>query len=571
MLKKADLVKILSRIEGRGYKAYQDIRGSYEMGTHLLYIDHVQGDPFASPSRVRVQVPLSRAGFPDYLLDGVERKVALGDILARRAEMVIARLVKGRRGTGKSGMIHIDAGEQEVLPRTAVRIGTDYLEARISVGLPAAGRTVLGHDAASMLTEELGAVVEGTFFMNAWKEEELRRHVWMFEDQNWIRSQLKALGLVAFIGNGSVLPRKSGISNKPMTTSEVVRFFAPSTLEVVIDTKHHGPITGMGIPTGVTLIVGGGYHGKSTLLKAIERGIYNHIAGDGREWVITNPTAVKIRAEDGRYVQKVDITTFISNLPSGEPTSSFTTENASGSTSQAANIIEALEMGAEVLLLDEDTSATNFMIRDARMQMLVPKEKEPITPYIDRVQQLYREKGVSTIIVMGGAGDYFDVCDTVIMMDNYRPHDVTKEAKLTARQLPTKRQPEVPGGLPACRQRVPLKESFNPFRGRKVKAEARGLHTVVFGELTIDLSLVEQIVDSSQTRAIADIILYCTRYVDGQRSLRQVLELVYEDITEKGLDVVSPFYGQHPGDLAFPRILETAAAINRMRTLRVKN
>ncbi len=570
MLKKVDLTRILSRIDGRGYKAYQDIRGTYDMGSYILHIDHVQGDPFAAPSRVRVRVPLGEAGFPGYLMDGKERRIALADILARRAENLIDRLVKGRRGTGKSGMVQIDAGKQEVLERTAVKVDADYLEARISVGLPAAGRTVLGREAADMLVEELGEVVAGTLFMRAWKEEELRRHVWLFEDQNWIRGQLKRLGLVAFIGNGSILPRKSGVSNRPMSGPGVVRFIAPPSLEVTIQSKHHGPITGMGVPEGVTLIVGGGYHGKSTLLRALERGVYNHIWGDGREWVITNHTAVKIRAEDGRYVHGVNITPFISNLPSGDSTDVFTTENASGSTSQAANIMEALEMGAEVLLLDEDTSATNFMIRDARMQRLVSKDKEPITPYVDRVRQLYQEKGVSTVIVMGGAGDYFDVCDTVIMMDRYRPYDVTDKAKLVARELPTKREPETSGPPAHYLPRVPHKESFNPFRGRKVRAEAKGLHTVVFGEDSIDLSLVEQIVDPSQTRAIADIILYCTRYVDENRSLRQVLEMVYKDIEEKGLDVVSPFFGQHPGDLAFPRMLEAAAAINRMRTLKIK-
>ena len=570
MLQKADLMRILSRIDGRGYKAYQDIRGSYDMGTHILHVDHVQGDPFAAPSRVRVQVSLNQAGFPGYLMQGKDRKIALADILARRAAALIDRLVKGRRGTGKSGMVYIDAGQQEVIERTAVKIHADCVEARLSVGLPAAGRTVLGREAAEMLGQELEEVVKGTLFMKAWKEEELRRHVWLFEDQNWIRAQLKGLGLVAFIGNGSVLPRKSGVSDKPMSGPGVVSFTAPSSLEVTIETRHHGAMTGMGVPEGVTLIVGGGYHGKSTLLRAIEKGVYNHIAGDGREWVITNQTAVKIRAEDGRYVNGVNITPFISNLPSGEPTGLFTTENASGSTSQAANIMEALEMGAEVLLLDEDTSATNFMIRDARMQRLVSKDKEPITPYVDRVKQLHREKGVSTIIVMGGAGDYFDVCDTVIMMDKYRPYDVTRGARLIAQELPTKRQPEAGGPMPGYRPRVPLKASFNPFRGRRVKAEAKGLHTVVFGEHSIDLGLVEQITDSSQTRAIADIILYCTRYVDEARSLREILELVYRDIEEKGLDVVSPFFGQHPGDLAFPRIFETAAAINRMRTLRIK-
>ena len=101
----------------------------------------------------------------------------------------------------------------------------------------------------------------------------------------------------------------------------------------------------MGIRKGITLIVGGGYHGKSTLLKALEAGVYNHIAGDGREFVITDDTAFKLRAEDGRSITGVDISPFIKNLPNKKDTVHFSTEDASGSTSQAANLMEALESG----------------------------------------------------------------------------------------------------------------------------------------------------------------------------------------------------------------------------------
>lgn len=570
MFTKAELIKRLNNLDGRGYKAYQSLEGQYDMGRFTLYIDHVQGDPFASPTRVRLRVPLRQAGFSPYLFENRDRRIALADIIARKLGQAIDRIVKGHRGTGKSGLVYIDAGGQEVLPRTATKIDSDYLEARLSVGLPAAGRTILGGEARTMLLSELPALVESALYQEQLDETELRQHVLLYEDQNHVRRQLKENGLVAFVGNNSILPRRSGISNLPLEKNRAVCFQSPPSLEVEIETLHHGKIIGMGIPVGVTLIVGGGYHGKTTLLKAIERGVYNHIRGDGREWVITNPTATKIRAEDGRYVQRVNITPFIDNLPLGQDTAAFSSDNASGSTSQAANIVEALEAGAEVLLLDEDTSATNFMIRDARMQELVAKEKEPITPFIDRVRQLYQLKGVSTIIVMGGAGDYFDVCDKVIMMDNYQPHEVTREAKLIANQLPSGRQMEAVTEFRADRKRVPAKESFNPFRGRKIKAEAKGLNTVVFGNTVIDLGLVEQLVDPSQTRAIAEIILYATQYVDGVRSLREVLEMVYRDIEENGLDIISPFKGQHPGDMAYPRLLESSAAINRMRTLRIE-
>jgi predicted ABC-class ATPase len=324
----------------------------------------------------------------------------------------------------------------------------------------------------------------------------------------------------------------------------------------------------MGIPAGVTLIVGGGYHGKSTLLRAVERGVYNHIPGDGREWVITIPEAVKIRAEDGRRIEKVDISPFIQNLPFGIDTTSFSTEEASGSTSQAANIIEALEMGARLLLIDEDTSATNFMVRDVRMQQLVHKEKEPITPFLDKVRQLYEELGVSSLLVVGGSGDYLDVADTVIMMDEYRPREVTAQAKEICRQYPTMRRPEGGGSFGTIRNRVPLPESFQPLRGGKTKVEAKGLHTIVFGRENILLQHVEQLVDPSQTRAIAAAILYVARKYAGKLTLREAIEQVIRDIDRHGLDILSlrPYPA---GDYARFRPLELAAAINRLRTLKV--
>ncbi len=236
------------------------------------------------------------------------------------------------------------------------------------------------------------------------------------------------MGLVAFIANGAILPRESGVSEKPLTQG-ALPFLAPPSLEIEVELPNQGKIKGLGIKKGITLITGGGFHGKSTLLKALERGIYNHIPGDGREGVVTLESAVKIRAEDGRFIASTDISPFISNLPFNLDTQKFSTPNASGSTSQAANIIEALESKSKLLLLDEDTCATNFMIRDKRMQTLIHKEDEPITPFIDRVKELYTSFGVSTILVLGGCGDYLEVADTVIMMKNYKPLDVTLPAK----------------------------------------------------------------------------------------------------------------------------------------------
>ena len=368
------------------------------------------------------------------------------------------------------------------------------------------------------------------------------------------------------LGNGSILPRESGVSDKPLKNA--VPFKSPESLSVTIETPHHGPVTGMGIPMGVTLIVGGGYHGKSTLLQAIERGVYNHLYGDGRELVVTDPTAVKIRAEDGRRIERVDISSFIHNPPMEKNTAEFSTENASGSTSQAANIIEALEVGTKLLLFDEDTSATNFMIRDERMQRLVSRDKEPITPFIDRVRELYEEHKTSTVIVMGGSGDYFEVADTVVMMDSYLPKDVTIDAMRVKKELPVNRMMEVNFKF-HFKKRCPVSKGIKPFKGRKLKLDVRGRSTILIGVENIDLSQVEQLINQSQTRAIAYAIYYsATTLMDGTRSMEEIVRMVETEIERNGLDILAPKGRKYPKNLAKPRIFELAAALNRLRTFR---
>jgi len=561
------LRSILQRIDRRGYKAYEEIRGVYQDGEVVLAIDHVQGDPFASPSRVRLIVERQHLALPE-CADRV-RRVALEDYLARRARRAIASLGQRRRGTGKSGLILIDAGGQEVLERTACRVFPDRVELRLSVGLPAAGRTILGDEAIELLVEALPAVARATLWLRPPDLEQAERFIATVEDAEALRAALPEHGLVAFVSEGAVLPRRSGVSQEPLT-GRVIRFQPPPDLTVELSTSHSGRVRGMGIPEGVTLIVGGGFHGKSTLLEALARSVYNHIPGDGRERVVTRADAVKIRAEDGRRVVGVDLRSFIRNLPLGQSTADFTSDNASGSTSQAANILEALEVGCRLLLMDEDTCATNFMIRDHLMRELVPAEAEPIVPLIDRVRQLHREAGVSTILVMGGAGDYLSVADTVIWMHAYVPEHVTGRAhEIAARYGEGAFEPPDPWtGVVA---RVPIPESIDPRRRDRTRVRARGTEEVGFGYESIDLRHVEQIVDPSQTRAIGDALVYALEQglIDGRRTLREVLDALDAVLDQHGLDVLSPHRG-HPGDYARPRRYELAAALNRLRTLSVR-
>ncbi|TZE80910.1 ABC-ATPase domain-containing protein [Calorimonas adulescens] len=558
MKTREELVETLDRVDGKGYKAYKDIEGEYDMGGFLLYIDHVQSDPFAPPSRLRVRV--AQTFPPDYTADR-DSVVALSDYLTRQFSKSINKYNTRGRGTGRSFLISIDCGRQEILERTSMHIAQEYVEARFEVGLPAAGRRILGREAVKIFTETIPSIVKNSLFFGSIDWKEAVDFIDLYQDQQYIRRVLRNMGLVAFVADGAVLPRESGISERPLKNA--VPFRSPDTMRVSIMLPHRGTITGMGIPEGVTLVVGGGYHGKSTLLKALEKCVYNHIPGDGREYVITVDDAVKIRAEDGRYIENVDISPFINNIPTGEDTRFFSTLNASGSTSQAANIIEALEIGTSLLLMDEDTCATNFMIRDARMQRLVSAEKEPITPFLDSVRALYENKGVSTVLVLGGAGDYFDVCDRVIMMDGFVPHDVTVRAKEIAEEIRSFRERDKAPDFTCIKERVPMKRSLNA--GYKDKIQSKGLENIRMGYETVDLSMVEQIADDSQTAAIANIIRYARdRYIDDRATLREVIDRVLTDIDENSLSCISPFKG-HPGNMARPRRYEIAAAFNRYR------
>ena len=562
-----DLKRILRRIDGRGYKAYKDIEGVYNFREYTLFVEHAQGDPFASPSRVRVQVSQDMARFPKDTYPSRSRQIALRDFITRRFSEASRRFGKGGRGTGSSGIISIDCPGQEILERTSAFITEQYIEARFVMGLPAFGRTVAGRHAEDMFFDELPKIVPASLFYKNLDQSALYRHIEVAEDADSLRQQLDSLGLVAFIADQAVLPRASGVDTRPLSKGLVVPFKSPESLRVQVVLPNSGVITGLGIAKGVTLIVGGGYHGKSTLLRALELGVYNHIPGDGREYVVTNQNTVKIRAEDGRRIEKVDISPFIANLPFAQDTEAFSTDDASGSTSQAANIIEGLETGARVLLIDEDTSATNFMIRDHRMQELVSKDKEPITPFIDKVRQLYQELEVSTVLVIGGSGDYFDVADLVICMVEYRPYDVTQQSRAIAEKYKAERRPEGGECFGTVSSRVPLARSFDPSRGRReVKISSKGLQSIAFGRHTIDLGAVEQLVDMSQTRAIGDAIYYATKYMDGKKTLRQVVNLVLKDIEDRGLDVLSP---RPVADYAAFRALEFASAVNRLRTLSI--
>ena len=573
-----ELKSAILRMDHRGYPAYKSLAGSWHFPEYILNIDHVQGDPFASPSSLSIRIDGKRAGFPAAFLETQARRRALEDALVRRFQRETGRLTERAKGSGKSGLIESSRPGQEVLERTACRVKTPGGEIlfRFYVGFPAFGRSIAAGELVSILFEMLPKIIHAALFFHQEEAAAFQRLLFLTDDQQALRQFLKERGLAAFVADGAVLPRESGISQRPM--KDAVKFRSPDSLRVTAKLPHAGDVSGMGIPRGVTLIVGGGYHGKSTLLEALQRGVYDHIAGDGREFVVADETAVKLRAEDGRSIRNTDISLFIDHLPGGKRGAGFTTENASGSTSQAANTIEAIEAGSRLFLIDEDTCATNFMIRDALMEKVVRREQEPITPFLNRIRPLYEEAGISVILVAGSSGLFFEKADLVIQMDNYLPFDITERAKDAAREAAA-------GGAAAdgtaadhtaVREMLPPLPDFHRCpkgerqrdgeRRRKIKVT--GIDEFLLDRESVRLGQVEQLADREQTAALGYALLYLEEKVfDGRTTLREAVEKLRELLEKEGMEALSGG-GRTVPSLAMPRVQEIFACVSRYRGLR---
>ena len=562
-----DLKNLLTRIDHKSYPAYKDTKGVYQFPGYQLSIDHVQGDPFASPSKLSIHMKGAVAGFPKELYETKQRRIALQDYLTRQFGRAAERYAFKAKGSGKSGLIAISRCNQEILERTACRIDseTGNLILRLETGFPANGRTINARELMNILFEFLPESVENSLYYKNSDKKRIQQTAYLADDQQYIREQLPKMGLCAFVAEGAVLPRESGISPRPMKGA--VTFESPEELKVTMELPHRGTISGMGIRKGITLIVGGGYHGKSTLLKALELGVYNHIAGDGREYVITDDTAMKIRAEDGRSIKKTDISMFINDLPNGKETRGFYTEDASGSTSQAANVIEGMEAGSKLLLIDEDTSATNFMIRDELMQRVIHRDMEPITPFIERISELYEGQGISTVIVAGSSGAYFHIADCIIQMDKYVPKDITALAKKEAENFPMLSGPEQKAGTPLFSRCPQANKGFGS--NDRIKMKTLGKEAVQINRESIDLRYVEQLVDSEQVSSLG----YCVKYaekclLDGRKNLQTVAEELVKKIDKDGLAGLCES-SSNVACLAMPRKQEILACMNRYRGLKL--
>lgn len=567
MKRAEDLKELLKRIDHKSYPAYKDTAGKYQFPGYVLSIDHVQGDPFAAPSKVSILIRGREAGFPKELFDRKWKRIALQDMILRLFYRQVDHYSFQAKGSGKSGLMSVSRCGQEILERSDCQIeeGSGDLYFRMEIGFPANGRTIQARELEKIFFDFLPECVKKSLLYTSLDKKKWQQNMELSEDQQVIREELKKRDLVAFIANGSVLPRESGVSKRPM--KDAVVFQSPKSMEVTLLLPFYGEIKGMGIAKGITLIVGGGYHGKSTLLEALELGVYNHIRGDGREYVITDETAFKIRAEDGRSVKDVDISMFINGLPNGKDTKSFYTEDASGSTSQAANVMEAIETGSRLFLIDEDTSATNFMIRDELMQRVVQRDAEPIIPFIDRITELSDKYGISTVLVAGSSGSYFHKADCIVQMNRYQPEEITEFAKMQAKQFPISEDTAPAYEMTAFRRIV---RPDLEFKGRdRVKIKSMGRDGLSINRENVDLRYVEQIVDGGQVNALGYLILYAQRNLfDGKRSIRETVKELERIMEEKGLAGICE--GSYlPANLTMPRTQEIFACFNRVRGLKL--
>lgn len=575
-----ELRQQLRSINRKSYPAYKGLKGLYHFGNYILSIDHVQGDPFASPSHVSIQISHRDTGFPVEYYKDTLTGTTLCDYLTRQFEKQVSQYSFRAKGSDKSGLLTVSHCGQEILSRTACEITEKGITARFFVGFPANGRTINATELEKILFDFLPVCIQKSFFYSSLNAKELQNYIELAEDQEFIRQTLPAKNLCAFIADGSILPRESGISSRPMKAS--VPFTSPDSLRISINLPHKGKITGMGIPKGITLIVGGGYHGKSTLLNALELGVYNHIPGDGREYVITDATAVKLRSEDGRFIKDVDISMFINDLPNKKDTRCFSTLDASGSTSQAAGIVESMEAGSHLFLLDEDTSATNFMVRDAFMQQVIQREKEPITPFLERAEDLYKKAGISTILVAGSSGAFFHIADTIIQMDNYVPKDITASVKKLCSQYPLPAVSVTDFQLPhshriMSRPAESSKRLIHNSRGNhsdsgaakpeRLKTRISGTDGFSLGRQEIDLRYTEQLIDAEQTAALGLLLKYAVEHLaDGRRTLPEIVQFLWKNLSLHGLSFFTENQKISCG-YATPRIQEIYACLNRYRGL----
>ena len=483
------LYQKIRSLDGKPYGTYKNLATrEWDFGDFVLEFIHVQGDPYAPASRVLLRAKLATLGYAPEWGSDFEHRLSLSDFLYRR----LGRMVQ-ERYPGKDAAVVFDTAGPEMLVRNSLWIDNGEIRACLQVRLPGEGRKIQAELAAEILTMVMPDLVAAGLYYTQGDEPAMQRHYRVLAERREILAQLDGRGLCAFVPDGAVLPRASGLSEMPLEGA--VPFAAPAELAVTLNACGR-EIRGMGIPKGITVITGGAFHGKSTLLQALVRAVYPHVPGDGREGIVVDDTALRVGVEDGRSVRGTDLSMFVRDLPGGISTKDFSTLSASGSTSEAANLLEAMEAGARTFLIDEDSSAVNFLIRDVRVRKLLGDEREPLIPLTDRIRSL-ASAGMNFILVAGACGDYLDLADNIIVMANYK----AECAKSTVSSWKAEGLiGSTVNARPFAAYMQPLQKHVRPASAveRQVKVKLAGDSLLQIGFLVADTSRLVTLVDKQQ-------------------------------------------------------------------------
>ena len=551
--------------DGKSYGLYRSLADkAWDFGDFTLEFLHVQGDPFAPASRILVTAPLQTLGYGGEWSSTFERKLAISDYLLRK----LSDNVK-ERFPDKNAAIEVEAPGPEMLVRNALWVDNGTLRASLAVHLPGEGRKIQAELAAEILTMTLPDLLSASLYRTPEHLAGIEKSFQTLETRRAILEALPKRGLVAFVPDGAVLPRESGLSERPL--SGAVPFETPEELAVTFDIGGK-TLRGMGIPKGVTVITGGAYHGKSTLLEALVRSVYPHVPGDGREGIVVEESAFRVGVEDGRHVRGTDLSSMVRDLPGGVSTKNFSTEKASGSTSEAANLLEAMEMGSKTFLIDEDSSAVNFLIRDRRVRALLGDDREPLIPLTDRIRT-FVDMGFSFILVAGACGDFLSLADNIVVMAEYKAECGNAKARELFGACDMAKPSEQYSGVSTAAVSLPAPRVFDEFVKpllpkvrpasaveRQVKVKLNGDSLLQVGLLTADVSKCGLLVDKSQRLGAGYLALNLCQNPE-ESPLREIADKLCEKIRNVGFRNLSQGMSR---PMSLPRPVDIVAALLRM-------
>jgi len=528
------LHKTLKNADGKPFQKYKGLQNNFVLENYEIIFDDIQNDR-AGHTAMRVRVPHKKAGFPVNMFDTKKREIALRDLISRRFREAARTHARSPIPKTSGGEVYIPRPGQEILERGSIAITQYFIEARFTVDLPSDGNKVSAM-AMNLLLERIDRIVSDSMYFSAYKQSKVYNHLQTYENAEFIRENLSSKGIVAFIADGSVLPRRDD-DLAPMI--DAVPFSCSDDLKVTFDVPYGEPITGAGIPKGFTAVSGCSRSGKSTLIDAIYAGVYDHIPGDGREYVISSPDAAFILAEPNRPADSVDISMFVKDTPEFEDTSAAKREFVSSPMSELLSVSEAVEMGSELILVDEEYSNPCIM----RKGFLA--EGESITPLSDLGHSM-GEAGVSMIMITGDES-VVRSADNVLLMKDHKLSKVDVERKST----------DAVFSKPVSR--YPVSKGIVYEKGhRDVNVNAQEIRTIEIGEFKVHVP-VAAFFDISQTDAVADAVAMMKDMMDGSKSMKDVCDSVIalmkaeDDSTDNGS-------GMHHAQI---RAIDLASVLNR--------